>query len=116
MASLFPGLEPRARGIAESFVAAIQELGFVGIDGSGTPSKKHLKEIEAGARDFVMQVGEKPALLKRVVREMREKDLVIATPRSCIKMARQKSQWQEPTQENVRERYTGGEFADAVRH
>ena len=89
----FPELEPEARTVADAFVEEIKALGFKGANGFGEPSKRHLKEIAAGARDWVMEHGETPGLLQETVRHMRSERLVVASPRSCIKVARQRSQW-----------------------
>lgn len=93
MPTHFPSLEPQARTIADAFVEEIKALGFKGANGFGEPSKRHLKEIAAGARDWVMEHGETPELLRETVRHMRSERLVVASPRSCIKVARQRSQW-----------------------
>ena len=98
----FPKLEPSAKIIAETFLAEIQLLGFVGVDGQGTPSKAHLAEIATGARDYALDIGEKPDLLRATIRKMREEGLIIATPRSCKKVSRELSQW---ARENLQKSY-----------
>lgn len=117
MPGMFPKLEPQARTIAEAYLDECQRLGFTGLDGQGTPSKGHRKEIAAGARDFVEQVGEKPSILRKTIRKMRKEGLLLKNPRSCIAIAREFDQWgDDDSPEATRERYLGGEFADAIEH
>ncbi len=47
------------------------------------------QQIIAGAKDFNLAIGNKPALLLRVLKKMKRKKLTIGSPRSCITIARE---------------------------
>ncbi len=48
-----------------------------------------IQQVVAGARDFVLAIGNKPKLLLRATQKMKRKKLSISSPRSCITAARE---------------------------
>jgi len=66
------------------------------------------KQWVAGARDWVSVFGEDTSLLRLAVEEMRQRNLSIITPRSCISVA------SELKQKNKKKDYTGGRYGDFV--
>jgi len=69
-----------------------------------------IRQVAAGARDFKLAVGNKPDLLLKAIKRMRNKGLDIASPRSCITMARKIVP--DPDSEEGRRRYVTGKYAD----
>lgn len=48
-----------------------------------------IQQVVAGARDFVLAIGNEPKLLLRATKKMKKKKLSISSPRSCITAARE---------------------------
>lgn len=65
-----------------------------------------IQQVVAGARDFVLAIGNKPKLLLRATQKMKKKKLSISSPRSCITAAREMTP-DADSQEN-RQRYLKG--------
>jgi len=100
--------EEPVRVVCEAFLVSCNTRGF-----TGQPDRRLAKEWAAGAREWLDVFGENTELLDRAVHYMRKQDppLIVASPRSCIKVAREMSQWGEP---DVREKYAGGEYGRFV--
>ena len=47
-----------------------------------------VQQVVAGARDFVLAIGNDPKLLLHTIKKMKLEKLNISSPRSCITMAR----------------------------
>ena len=72
------GRYPDVQELCDTF---IEEMGW-------RPDGYTIRQIAAGARDFKQAVGNKPDLLLKTIKKMRNKGLDIASPRSCITIAR----------------------------
>ena len=64
-----------------------------------------IRQIAAGARDFKSAVGNDPKLLLKTIQRMKRDKLTIASPRSCITIARRVEP--DPDSEASRQRYAG---------
>ena len=64
-----------------------------------------IRQIAAGARDFKSAVGNDPKLLLKTIQRMKRDKLTIASPRSCITIARRTEP--DPDSEASRQRYAG---------
>ncbi len=67
-----------------------------------------IQQIVAGARDFKLAIGNEPNLLLHTIKKMKREKLTIASPRSCISLARNMT----PDADKDTQRYVTGEFAD----
>ena len=47
-----------------------------------------IQQVVAGARDFVLAIGNDPKLLLHTIKKMKREKLNISSPRSCITLAR----------------------------
>jgi len=64
-----------------------------------------IRQIAAGARDFKRAVGNDPKLLLHTIKKMKRDKLTIASPRSCITIARRTEP--DSDSEESRQRYAG---------
>ena len=64
-----------------------------------------IQQVVAGARDFVLAIGNDPKLLLHTVKKMKREKLTIASPRSCITIARNMTP--DADSEESRQRYAG---------
>ena len=64
-----------------------------------------IRQIAAGARDFKRAIGNDPKLLLHTIKKMKRVKLLIASPRSCITIARRVEP--DPDSEASRQRYAG---------
>jgi len=95
----WPKVEEHIRPILDTFqdLAGFEPHGFV------------RTQWVAGARDWYSVFGSEPSFLRLAVSYMREKQLTISSPRSCISCAIEiKRQMPDP------ERYTSGKYAAFV--
>ncbi len=68
----------------------VQELCDVFADEMGWNHDAYtIQHVVAGARDFVLAIGNEPKLLLRATQKMKRKKLSISSPRSCITAARE---------------------------
>jgi hypothetical protein len=90
MAGTWARYEERVRLGCEAFELACRRNGF-----SGEVEKRLAKEWAQGCRDWLESFGEDWQLLGETVDEMRKQHppLIVASPRSCIKVARDLKQW-----------------------
>ena len=89
----------------------VQELCDTFMDEMGWNTDPYtIKQIAAGARDFKRAIGNDPKLLLKTIQRMKRDKLTIASPRSCITIARRTEP--DPDSEASRQRYVTGEFAD----
>ena len=61
-----------------------------------------IQQVVAGARDFVLAIGNEPKLLLRATKKMKRKKLSISSPRSCITTAREMRSPEEDTQKYLK--------------
>lgn len=61
-----------------------------------------IQQVVAGARDFVLAIGNEPKLLLRATQKMKRKKLSISSPRSCITAAREMRSPEEDTQKYLK--------------
>lgn len=89
--SLWGQYEERVRLGCERFLVAARRNGF-----TGEVEKRLAKEWALGMRAWIEAHGENWELLDRAVDYMRQQEppLIIGTPRSCIKVAREFKDWQ----------------------
>ena len=66
------------------------------------------QQIVAGARDFNLAIGNNPGLLLRTIQQMKRDKLSIASPRSCITIAREKMHVPDPDSQDGRRKYLRG--------
>ena len=64
-----------------------------------------IRSIAAGARDYKQAVGNDPKLLLKTIQRMKRDKLTIASPRSCITIARRTEP--DADSEESRQRYAG---------
>ena len=64
-----------------------------------------IRQIAAGARDYKSAVGNDPKKLLKTIQRMKIEKLTIASPRSCITIARRTEP--DPDSEESRQRYAG---------
>jgi len=64
-----------------------------------------IKQIAAGARDFKRAIGNDPKILLKTIQRMKRDKLTIASPRSCITIARRVEP--DADSEEARQRYAG---------
>jgi hypothetical protein len=109
--------EERVMFCCEAFEKICRSYGF-----TGEVDKRLAKEWAAGARDWLESFGEDWQLLGEAVDEMRKQHppLIVASPRSCIKVAREEKQWRprfetEAGRQSFAERLTEPEETDADR-
>ena len=109
--------EERVRLGCEAFEAACRRNGF-----TGEVEKRLAKEWAQGMRDWLESFGEDWQLLGEAVDEMRKQHppLIVASPRSCIKVAREIKQWRprfetEAGRQSFAERLVEPEETDADR-
>ena len=69
-----------------------------------------IRQIAAGARDYKQAVSNDPKRLLKAIQRMKREKLSIASPRSCITIARRTEP--DPDSEESRQRYVTGEFAN----
>ena len=107
----------RERIGCERFEAACRRNGF-----TGEVEKRLAKEWVMGTREWLAVHGENWDLLDEVVDEMRKQHppLIIASTRSCIKNARERTQWRprfetEAGRQSFAERLVEPEETDADR-
>ena len=100
--------EERVRLGCEAFLDACRAEGF-----DGDIDKRLAQEWAQGMRDWLVAFGEDWKLLAKTVKHMRaqEPPLIVASPRSCIKVARELSQWQRPEKD-----YIHGQLSDFIEH
>lgn len=87
----------------------VQDLcdAFWNFMGWGTDSYT-IQQIVAGARDFKLAIGNKPALLIRALGKMKRKKLSIGSPRSAINTAREMLHSPDADSEEHRQKYLEG--------
>ena len=61
-----------------------------------------IQQVAAGGRDFVLAIGNNPALLLRAIKKMKRKKLSISSPRSCITAAREMRSPEEDRQKYLK--------------
>ena len=62
-----------------------------------------IQQVVAGARDFVLAIGNDPKLLLHTIKKMKLEKLNISSPRSCITLARNMKP--DGDSEEARQRY-----------
>ena len=77
----WPKVEERLRKVLDTFCDV---RGFM----PSSPFER--KQLVAGARDFVDSVGERPDLLREAMLYLQPRQIVVASPRSCISYCRDK--------------------------
>ncbi len=109
MANLWANYEERVMVGCTRFLAACRRNGF-----EGEVHHKTAAEWASGMRAWLAEgLGEDWDLLDEVVDEMRDKEppLIVASPRSCIKIALDKKMWARPEKD-----YIHGELAEFIEH
>ena len=62
-----------------------------------------IQQVVAGARDFVLAIGNEPKLLLHTIKKMKREKLNISSPRSCITLARNMTP--DPDSDEARQKY-----------